>query len=269
MGIVNVTPDSFFDGGRHDTTRAAVEHGLLLAAQGADVLDIGGESTRPGAKEVSVREELDRVLPVIRELAGRTELPLSIDTTKARVARECLEAGASWVNDVSAGVLDPEILDVCAQYGSPCVLMHMRGTPRTMQQNTRYEDLFGEIRGFFEERVSEAVRRGVEQRAVVLDPGIGFGKSAFDNVRLLAQPDRLRVHGLPLLYGPSRKSFMKLIQAADAAERLPGTLAAVTLLARSGVEMVRVHDVAATRQALDLVRVVREAEGGDRGAGDA
>ncbi|MBD3165551.1 dihydropteroate synthase [bacterium] len=253
MGIVNVTPDSFHDGGRHATTEAAVEHALRLEEQGADILDVGGESTRPGAASIDMQEEMARVLPVIEGIRARSDHPISIDTTKANVARRALEAGANWVNDVSAGLLDPEILQVAAEAGIPYVLMHMRGTPATMQKDTRYDDLFGEIRHYFEDRIEACLAAGIRRDNILLDPGIGFGKHPSHNYILLGRLDEFRGYDLPLLLGPSRKSFLKLVGAEDTNDRLPGTLAAVTLCVMQGVEVVRVHDVHETRQVVDMV----------------
>lgn len=257
MGIVNVTPDSFFDGGHHSTTDAAVEHALQLVEQGADILDIGGESTRPGSDPVSLEDELARTIPVIERLAGKVTIPISIDTVKAGVARAALEAGAHWVNDVSAGLLEPDILEVVAQAEVPYVAMHMRGTPKTMQKDTTYSDLIGEMNRYFEERLEVIERAGIQREMVILDPGIGFGKAAGHNYDLLAHLEEFRVHGLPLLVGPSRKSFLKLIGAVGTEDRLPGTLAAVTACALAGVEVVRVHDVAETVQAVRVADRIR------------
>lgn len=261
MGIVNVTPDSFFDGGHHSTTDAAVEHALMLVEQGADILDIGGESTRPGSDPVSLEDELARTIPVIERLAKLVTVPISIDTVKAGVARWALDAGAHWVNDVSAGLMDPEILEVVAQVKVPYVAMHMRGTPKTMQEDTSYGDLIGEMNGYFAERLEQFDRAGIERDKVILDPGIGFGKAPSHNYDLLGHLEDFRVHGLPLLVGPSRKSFLKLVGAEATEDRLPGTLAAITTCALSGVEVVRVHDVAETVQAVrvaDRIRRSRE-----------
>ncbi len=258
MGIVNVTPDSFYDGGRHDATDMAVLHGLQLVREGAAVLDIGGESTRPGAAEVSVDEEIRRTAPVIRQLSGMTNVPISIDTTKADVAREAMAAGAAWINDVSAGMLDPEMLKVVAETGATYVAMHMRGTPRTMQTDTEYKDLIGEITEYFTDRISACETAGINREKIILDPGIGFGKSREQNYRLLGKLDAFRSLGLPLLVGPSRKSFLTLIGVDDVKDRLPGTLAAVTLCALAGVEWIRVHDVAAAVQAANVVHMVNQ-----------
>lgn len=259
MGIVNVTPDSFFDGGEHSTRDLAVEHAFRLERQGAEVLDIGGESTRPGAEEVSAADEIDRVVPVIEQLAGVVKVPISVDTTKAEVAEAALRAGAHWINDVSAGVLDPEILEVAAAWDVPYVAMHMRGTPRTMQQDTHYDDLLGEIVDYFKRRLEVMRSAGMNPARVILDPGIGFGKSREDNYILLGRTEQLRVLDRPLLVGPSRKSFLAAVGGDSPQGRLPGTLAAVTACALSGVEFVRVHDVAEAVQAVAVADRIRRA----------
>ncbi len=260
MGIVNITPDSFYDGGRHSAVEEAVAHGLRLADEGAAVLDIGGESTRPGAEGVSAEKELARVLPVIEQLASNTRVPISIDTTKAEVARQALQAGASWINDISAGLLDPDIIPVAAETGAFYVAMHMRGTPRTMVTDTDYNNLIGEINDHLAERVAMCEAAGIERARIVLDPGIGFAKTRAQNYEILAKLEAFRTHGLPLLVGPSRKRFLSLAGADEVTDRLPGTLAAVCLCALANIEWVRVHDVAEAVQAINVIeRTQREA----------
>ncbi|MCB2211023.1 dihydropteroate synthase [bacterium] len=256
MGIVNVTPDSFHDGGRHNTVDAAIEHGLRLVDEGALVLDIGGESTRPGAAEVSEAEELERVLPVLSALKRRVNVPVSVDTWKASVAEQALAAGADWINDISGGVRDPRILSVVAEAGVPYVAMHMRGTPATMQTLTEYDDLIAEVKAYFVDRLQAFEAAGGQREMLILDPGIGFAKKPSDNYTLLANLAEFRELGLPLLVGPSRKSFLKLAGGEDTADRLPGTMAAITICALAGVEVVRVHDVAETVQAVNVARRV-------------
>jgi len=257
MGILNVTPDSFSDRGNFlDPDQAAV-HGRRMLAEGASIIDVGGESTRPGAESVSGDEERERVLPVIRMLAEREpEALLSIDTTKAAVARAALEAGAHIVNDVSGLRADPEMADLVAQSGAGLILMHMRGTPRTMQKAPHYEDVVSEIRHFFESQLSEARAAGVKPAQIVLDPGIGFGKSLEHNLAILRQLERLRVDGRPLALGVSRKSFFQRLLHLPVNDRTLATAIVTALTARNGVEIHRVHDVAANRQALDLVRAL-------------
>ncbi len=255
MGIVNVTPDSFSDGGLYADPEDAIAHGVALAEQGADILDIGGESTRPGAEPVSEDEELARILPVIEGL--RERLPhalLSIDTTKSAVARAAVAAGAHIINDVSALERDPAIAEVAAEANAPLVLMHMRGTPKTMQQDTTYDDLIKEIFEYFEERIEAAVQAGVARSQIVLDPGIGFGKSVQANYMLIQRLRRFEKLGLALLLGTSRKSFIGKVVDKPAEARVWGTAATVACGVLTGAHIFRVHDVA------EMVEVVRVAE---------
>jgi dihydropteroate synthase len=254
MGVVNVTPDSFADGGRYLDPRAAVAHGLALAAEGADLLDVGGESTRPGATDVEEAVELDRVLPVIEGLAAATDIPVSVDTRKAAVARAALAAGAAIVNDVSAGRDDPDLLGVAAEAGAPLVLMHMQGTPATMQDDPRYDDVLAEVEAFLQERCTAAEAAGVAPDALVVDPGIGFGKRDEHNYALLGGLARLTRLGHPLLVGTSRKGFIGRALDLPVEERLEGTAATVVWAVERGARIVRVHDVA------PMVRTVRMTE---------
>jgi dihydropteroate synthase len=252
MGIVNVTPDSFSDGGLFLDPAAAVEHGRLLTSEGAHILDIGGESTRPGSDPVREDEELRRVLPVIEQLAGG-EARISIDTTKAAVARAALEAGATIVNDVSAFRFDPELPGVVAESGADCCLMHMLGEPRTMQDDPRYHDVVSDVKSFLEERLAFAVEQGVAEERVWLDPGIGFGKTVEHNLELLRRLDELVAIGRPLVIGTSRKSFLgKLAGGRDETHRLPGTIATNVLALERGATVFRVHDVAQNADALHV-----------------
>ncbi len=264
MGVVNVTPDSFYDGGRYRDPEQAVARGLRLAAEGADLLDIGGESTRPGADPVPAEEELRRVLPVVRSLSRQVPLPLSIDTTKAAVAEATLEAGAALINDISGLRFDPALAEVAARREVPLILMHSRGTPRTMRQAPRYDRLLEEIARELREAMAKAMAAGVPEDRILLDPGLGFAKTADDNVQILRELPRLHsLLGRPLVVGPSRKSFLGAILASASRtgdetpvppeERLEGTLAAVAIAAWHGARIVRVHDVA---PALRVVRVV-------------
>jgi dihydropteroate synthase len=262
MGIVNVTPDSFSDGGMYLDPDAAIAHGLELAAQGADILDVGGESTRPGAEPVAVEEELCRVLPVVEALVPDVgDVQISIDTSKAQVARAALAAGTSCVNDVTALRGDPEMAEVVAAAGCDCCLMHMRGEPRTMQLRPRYEEVVGEVKGFLEERLAFAVAEGIAEERILLDPGIGFGKTMEHNFELLRRLDELVALGRPVLIGTSRKSFVGRIAAGSAdapragasaasGERLPGTIATNVLALERGASVFRVHDVAPVAAAL-------------------
>ena len=251
MGIVNVTPDSFSDGGAHDTTEAAVAHGLKLVEEGADLLDVGGESTRPGAGEVPVEEELRRVVPVIERLAAETSLPISVDTSKPEVMRAAVAAGAGLINDVFA-LRREGALDAAAAAGVPVVLMHMQGEPRTMQDAPDYDDLVGEVHRFLAERIFACEMAGIPKKSIVLDPGYGFGKTGAHNLLLLRQQSRLLDLGLPLLAGLSRKRFLGEITGREVGERLHASVAAAVLAAEYGARILRVHDVAATVDALKL-----------------
>ena len=255
MGILNVTPDSFSDGGRYLDPGPAIEQGLRMVDEGADFIDIGGESSRPGASRVSESEELDRVTPVLRALVAQCGVPISIDTQKTRVARRCIDAGAAIINDIG-GLRDPAMAEVAADTGTSVVIMHMRGTPATMQQYTRYDDVVAEIRGFLEAAASAATRAGVPE--IAIDPGLGFGKTAGQNFEILARLNEIETLGYPVLVGPSRKSFLgSLPSRLPTEERLEGTLAAVAAGALNGARIVRVHDVEPCRRVLDVVDAVR------------
>lgn len=242
-GVLNVTPDSFSDGNAYLDKSAAVRQGMTLLEQGADIIDVGGESTRPGSDPVSAEEELRRVLPVVAGLREQTDRPVSIDTMKAQVAREALQAGASLVNDVSAGRHDPRILEVVAQAGCPIVLMHMQGEPKTMQQNPHYDYLMDELHRFFDEHMARAVKAGVREEQIILDPGIGFGKRRDDNYEILRRLRELRVFGRPVLVGASRKSFLQSELGGTPRERLEESIAAGTIAMMNGADILRVHDV--------------------------
>jgi dihydropteroate synthase len=254
MGVVNVTPDSFSDGGRFLDPAAAVDHGLALVAEGADLLDVGGESTRPGAVDVPEAVELERVLPVVEELARTGGVPVSIDTRKAAVASAALAAGAAMVNDVSAGRHDPDLLGVAAEAKVPLVLMHMLGTPATMQDDPRYDDVVGEVEAFLAERCRAAEAAGVDHQALVVDPGIGFGKRDQDNYALLDHLARFTRLGHPVMVGTSRKGFIGRVLDSPADQRVEGTAATVVWAVERGARIVRVHDVA------PMVRAVRMTE---------
>jgi dihydropteroate synthase len=257
MGVLNVTPDSFSDGGRFLRAQDAVRHGVRLVQDGADILDIGGESSRPGSEPVSAQEEVDRVAPVIEELARTVEARLSLDTYKPSVARVCLALGATMVNDITA-LEDPEMMRIVAEHGAGAVLMHMRGRPKTMQDDVAYDDVVIEVRAFLEDRAQRARVAGIEE--VVVDPGIGFGKTAAHNFELLRRLDEIVSLGVPVLVGPSRKSFLgSLPSQLPAAERLEGTLAAVAVAVMHGASMVRVHDVRETKRVVEVVDAVRSA----------
>ncbi|HBD18946.1 MAG TPA: dihydropteroate synthase [Arenimonas sp.] len=251
MGIVNVTPDSFSDGGAHDSTDAAVAHGLALAAEGADLLDVGGESTRPGAGEVPVEEELRRVIPVIERLARETPLPISVDTSKPEVMRAAVAAGAGLINDVYA-LRREGALEAAAAARVPVVLMHMQGEPRSMQESPAYDDLVGEVHRFLAERIFACEMAGIPKKSIVLDPGYGFGKTTAHNLLLLRQQSRLLDLGLPLLAGLSRKRSLGEITGRPTSERVFASVAAAVLAAEQGARILRVHDVAPTVDALKV-----------------
>ncbi len=260
MGVVNVTPDSFSDGGRFLDADAAIEHGLALARAGAAILDVGGESTRPGAQPVDADEELRRVEPVLRALVAHAGVPVSIDTTKAVVARAALDAGATIVNDVSGGTYDREMLRVVAEADAAFVAMHIRGTPRTMQDEARYDDVVGEVGGELRVRVQRAIAAGVDARAILADPGIGFAKTAEHNVALLrALPTVAERAGAPLVVGTSRKSFLGRILGDMERDRDDATLATTVWSFLHGAAVVRVHDVDRARRALELLDVMERA----------
>ena len=256
MGIINATPDSFSDGGEHATVEAAIAHGLALAGEGADILDVGGESTRPGAKDVPLEEELRRVIPVIRALARQVPIPISIDTSKPEVMRAAVEAGAGMINDVF-GLRREGALDAAAALGVPVVLMHMQGEPRTMQANPGYDDVVGEVHRFLAERIFVAEMAGIAKKRIVVDPGFGFGKGTPHNLHLLAQLQRFTELGVPVLAGLSRKKTIgELTGREDPRERIFGSVAAHLIAAQRGAMLLRVHDVAATVDALKVWNAV-------------
>ncbi len=260
MGIVNVTPDSFSDGGRFLDRERAVEHALRLVDEGADIIDIGGESTRPGAQPVPLEEELRRVIPVVEGLRRRSEVMISVDTYKAEVARRALEAGAEMVNDISALRFDPEMARVVAQHDAYVVLMHMQGTPQTMQDNPQYDDVVQDIREFLHERIAAAVAAGIKREKIIIDPGIGFGKLLEHNLEILRRLEELKALGRPILIGPSRKSFIGQLTGLPVDQRLEGTIASVVVGVLHGAAIVRVHDVAPVRRALQIVDAIKRGE---------
>ncbi len=258
MGILNVTADSFYDGGRYQGVDAALARAEQMYEEGVDIIDVGGESTRPGAEPVDEAEEMRRVLPTVEALVKRFDVPVSVDTYKGRVAEEALFAGASIVNDVSALRFDERMGDVVARHGAVVVLMHMKGTPRTMQHNPVYDDVVAEVEKFLRERVDAASAFGIPSDHIMLDPGIGFGKRLHHNLALLRGIPRLKRLGFPLLVGPSRKSFIGEILDLPASERLEGTLAAVSVSVFLGADVVRVHDVREACRACRVAAALRE-----------
>ncbi len=250
MGIVNATPDSFSDGGRFLQSSAAVEQALRLVDEGADILDIGGESTRPGSSGVSAEEELQRVVPVIRQLAERIKIPISIDTSKSAVAREALQAGAVIVNDISGLRFDPQMIDLCRESQCGIICMHMQGTPQTMQAAPHYDHVVEEICSFFNERLQTLTAAGIAAERIAFDPGVGFGKTAQHNIQILTAIRQFQSIGRPILIGHSRKGFLQKVTGRPLDERLFGTIGVSVAVAHQGVDLIRVHDVAANRDAI-------------------
>ncbi len=256
MGVLNVTPDSFSDGGEFFASEAAVARGVQIASEGADIIDVGGESTRPGAEPVSVKEELRRVVPVIEKLRVKIDIFISIDTSKSEVASAALDAGASIINDVTAGRGDEKMLSLAAKRKAAIVLMHMQGEPRTMQKNPHYEDVVTDVADFFRQQYGRALECGVDPMAIAFDPGIGFGKTLQHNLTLLKNVERLRVHDRPLAVGVSRKSFLaKLVDSSDSARGAP-TIALTGILRGRGADILRVHDVKENVAALRAAEAV-------------
>jgi dihydropteroate synthase len=254
-GILNVTPDSFSDGGLFDSLERAVEHGCCLAAEGADLIDIGGESTRPGSRPPTLAEELDRVVPVVEALVRRIPVPLSVDTSRPEVMRAAVAAGASMINDVRA-LRAPGALEAAADLSVPVCLMHLKGSPETMQQDPRYQDVVAEVCAFLAERKRACLEGGIRPESLLVDPGFGFGKTLSQNVALLASLGRLGSLALPIMVGLSRKSMLGQLTGREVGDRLPGSLAAAVLAAQRGAAILRVHDVAATRDVLSVLDAV-------------
>lgn len=260
MGILNITPDSFSDGGRFYGTDRAIKQGLKLIQEGADILDIGGESSRPGSDPVSAEEEKSRIIPVIRTLRKHTDMVISVDTTKAEVAQDALDAGADIINDISAGRFDTHMLQLAADRQVPVILMHMLGTPKTMQVEPHYDDLLPEIKAFFLERIEAAVSVGIKRSNIIIDPGIGFGKNHSDNLCLLNNLKFLDDLDQPVLVGVSRKSFIGRILDVPPEERLEGTIASALISVMHGAHILRVHDVAAVKKALTVAEAIMHSQ---------
>jgi len=260
MGVLNVTPDSFSDGGRYLDPDAAVAHAVAMAEQGADLIDIGAESTRPGSDPVDEKEEIRRLIPVVGAVCRKVSVPVSVDTTKAAVARKALDAGAAIVNDISALRFDPLMKAVVAETGAGLVLMHMQGTPKTMQQAPSYRDVIEEIRQFFVERIRAALEAGIGAEQILLDPGIGFGKNLAHNLSVLAHLDALVALGYPILVGVSRKAFIGQVLDRPGDERVMATAAAVAVAILRGARVVRVHDVKRMRDVVKIVNAIMSHE---------
>ena len=256
MGILNVTPDSFYDGGMYLDTETAYARAKRLIEEGADIIDIGGESTRPGSDSVSIDTELNRILPILERLERNVTVPVSIDTTKAEVARQALEHGAGIVNDISALRNDPEMVEIIAEYNVPIVIMHMKGDPVGMQVNPYYKDVISEIKVFLKERIEWAVNHGIKEENIIVDPGIGFGKLPEHNLEILQRLNEFKELDRPILVGPSRKSFIGKILNADPEERLMGTAASVAVSVSNGADIVRVHDIKEMRQVVEVVQAI-------------
>lgn len=252
MGILNITPDSFFDGGKYLCKDDAIKHGLQLVEDGADIIDIGGESTRPGSEPVSEKEELERVLPVVKELSKRISIPISIDTYKSRVAREAIDAGAQIINDISGMRFDEKMVQVVVERDVPVVIMHIKGTPRDMQKEPYYEDVIQEILDYFNERINFAIRSGISENKIIIDPGIGFGKRLEDNINILRNLSAFKIFGRPILVGVSRKSFIGKILDLSVEERLEGTISATIHALSSGAQIIRVHDVKEMKRCIKI-----------------
>jgi dihydropteroate synthase len=263
MGVVNVTPDSFSDGGKFLKKEKAIEHALRLADEGADIVDIGGQSTRPGSDPVSETEEMDRVLPVIEAVAGKLSIPVSIDTTRASVAKQALHLGAQIVNDISGLHYDPELAQVTADFHAGIVLMHIRNNPKTMQDDTHYDDLFGEISAYLSQGIQTATTAGIPRDHIAVDPGIGFGKSIMDNYRLIDRLQTFKTLQCPIVVGPSRKSFIGKILDLPTDQRQWGTAAAVACAVLQGADVVRVHDVKEMTQVITICDTFLLSRNGD------
>ncbi len=254
VGVLNVTPDSFYDGGKYTCVDAALNQAEKMIEEGADILDIGGESTRPSSERVSVEEEIRRVIPVIQKLKQKTSIPISIDTTKSPVAKAACDAGAAIVNDISGFKMDPDMTKTIAAYQTKVVIGHIQGTPKTMQQNPHYDDVVQEISDYFKERIEAAKRHDISKQRIILDPGIGFGKTVEHNLEILRRLNEFLVHGCPLMIGTSRKSFIgQLTNAKDPNDRLGGSIATAVTAYMNGATYIRVHDVKETKQALSVV----------------
>ena len=260
MGIVNVTPDSFSDGGKYHSPMKAIDFAFKLIDEGADIIDIGGESTRPGADKVSCSEELKRVIPVIEGIrSNNNKILISIDTTKSMVAKEAVEAGANIINDVSGLSFDNQMPEIIAQLKAPVIIMHMKGNPSDMQENPKYKDLINEIITYFEEKINIAINTGIEREMIILDPGIGFGKTVEHNFKILSELNRFNNLELPLLIGPSRKSFIGLTLGLPPEDRLDGTAATVAVGVNNGARIIRVHDVKNMKRVVIIADKIRNA----------
>jgi len=260
MGILNVTPDSFSDGGEFFKYDDAVKQGIRMAEEGADIIDVGGESARPGSEPITIEEELSRVIPVIETLSKETDVPISIDTYKSQVTKKALDAGAEMINDISALRFDPQMKKIGAEYKVPIVLMHIKGTPKNMQENPYYDDVIEEITKYLKESIQMGEDAGVQRENIIIDPGIGFGKRLEDNLNILKNLKKFSILGCPILVGPSRKSFIGKILGLPVEERLEGSLASLAVSIMNGANIVRVHDVKESKRVACLVDTILKAE---------
>ena len=260
MGVLNVTPDSFSDGGKFFKSDDAVRQGMKMIEEGADTIDVGGESTRPGSDPLPTEEELSRVIPVIKSMSAKTDVPISIDTYKAEVARRALDAGAQMINDISALRFDPKMKEVASKYKVPIVLMHIKGTPKEMQKDPYYDDVIVEITEYLRQSIKMAEEAGIDREKIIIDPGIGFGKRLRDNLNILKNLKKFSILGCPILIGCSRKSFIGKILDLPAEERLEGSLAALAVAVMNGVNIVRVHDVKESERVVSLVDAIMTVE---------
>jgi dihydropteroate synthase len=257
MGVLNVTPDSFSDGGLFFDKEKAISHGLRLVEEGADIIDIGGESTKPGSKPLELEEELRRVIPVIKSISAEVDVPISIDTYKSTVAQKAIEAGAEIINDISGLNFDPSLAKVASKEDTPLVLMHIRGTPETMQKNVHYDSLFSEILQYLKDSIQRAESAGLDPRQIIVDPGIGFGKTVEDNLLIIKNLNEFRILGKPILLGTSRKSFIGKILNAEVGERLEGTLSSITVGVLNGANIIRCHDALQAKRAIAVADAIR------------
>ncbi|MFQ6003070.1 MAG: dihydropteroate synthase [Candidatus Zixiibacteriota bacterium] len=256
MGILNVTPDSFSDGGKFLRTEDAVRRGIKMAEEGADIIDVGGESTRPGSDPVTIEEELSRVIPVIEALSQKIDIPISIDTYKSEVAKKALDAGAEMINDISALRFDPQMKKIADEYQVPIVLMHIKGTPKNMQENPYYDDVITEITEYLKQSIEIAQKAGIGREKIIIDPGIGFGKRLEDNLNILKNLKKFSILDCPILVGPSKKSFIGKILDLPVEERLEGSLAALAVSIMNGANIIRVHDVKESKRVATLVDAI-------------
>lgn len=260
MGILNVTPDSFYNGGKYFDFDKAIERGKEIEKQGADIIDIGGQSTRPGAKPIDEKEEIERVIPIIKELSKEVKIPISCDTYRSKVAEKAISSGAKIINDISAFNIDKNLIDFLKRSDCGYVLMHMKGTPETMQLNPYYEDVIGEISEFFKEKLEILYKNGIDPERIVIDPGIGFGKRVCDNLKILKNLDKFKKFNRPILIGTSRKSFIGKILNLEVEERLEGTISTNVYAFLKGANIFRVHDVKETKRALDIIYEIEKNE---------